>query len=75
MNKWLRLERIQVYGDTKGIIYWVKEHTNFNPPILTNWMKHIRGKNLPTHLVSPYIQGTKKDFRPTIQERNHKGMW
>jgi len=34
VEKWLRLETIQVYGDAKGITDLVNKHTNFNPPIL-----------------------------------------
>lgn len=36
--KCLRLDKIHGYGDANGIIEWLNQHTNFNPPILENWM-------------------------------------
>lgn len=41
-TKWLMLDKIQVYGVGKWIIHWVNKHTNFNPPILANWMMRIQ---------------------------------
>lgn len=34
--KWLGIDDLYIFGDSKGIIKWVFGYTHFDPPSLTN---------------------------------------
>lgn len=41
LAKWINIQNFSVFGDAKGGIDWVNDFTNFDPPILKNWMCSI----------------------------------
>ena len=40
--KWLGIETLKVFGDSKGVREWVHGSTLFNPFILTEWIRRIQ---------------------------------
>lgn len=69
--KWLSLESLDVFGDTKVVIEWVNERSTLNPPMLSNWMSRIR------ELIGQFILVTfthiYKEMNKTTNTLSKKG--
>lgn len=40
-TKWLHINELQVYVESKSSIDWAESLSRFHPPLLTNWIKLI----------------------------------
>lgn len=51
-DKWLVIEDLVVFGDSKVILDWVQHRSTFGPPSLTLWMQQIRTLIISFHRLS-----------------------